>query len=158
MYRDTLPYTVANPVKTQWLTGDICAVTYTSPDDGELHQYVAAYGDRGDGISYDSMLSVLSSAPNWGITDMADSAGWTIKTEGGVISIGDGAQQESFLPEDCIPFGTTALVLCRNGRPVWTLALGEDCQTDGGVLLEGSLIACRASMEQTAPIVFSLTH
>ena len=93
-----------------------------------------------------------------GITDMADSAGWTIKTEGGVISIGDGAQQESFLPEDCIPFGTTALVLCRNGRPVWTLALGEDCQTDGGVLLEGSLIACRASMEQTAPIVFSLTH
>lgn len=158
MYRETLPYTVEQPVKTQWLTNDICAVTYISPDDGEIHQYVATYGDRGNGISYHSMISVLSSASDWMVTDVVDSAGWQLKTEDGFLWVGDGAQQERFQLEDCVPFGTTALVLCQDGRPKWTLALGEDCRVDGGVLQEGSLVACRVSMEKTAPIVFYHTH
>ena len=92
------------------------------------------------------------------VTDVVDSAGWQLKTEDGFLWVGDGAQQERFQLEDCVPFGTTALVLCQDGRPKWTLALGEDCRVDGGVLQEGSLVACRVSMEKTAPIVFYHTH
>ena len=47
---DTFPYTAEEDMKLQWLADDACAVTYQSPDDGQTHQYVMTYGDRGNGI------------------------------------------------------------------------------------------------------------
>lgn len=156
MHRENLPYTADEPFKLQWLTDDVCAVTYTSPDDGETHQYVATYGDRSDGISYYWVGAALQGS--WS-ADTVDSAGWALEIGNGEIRIGDGAGLETFASEDCIQFGTTALVLCKNGRPVWTLAMGEDCRMEGGTLQPGgSVIACRVSMERTAPLVFSSHH
>ncbi len=45
--------------KIQWLTGDACAVSYVSRSDGMVHQSVVTYGDRGNGISYYSVVSAL---------------------------------------------------------------------------------------------------
>lgn len=46
-------------IKTQWLTSDVCSVTYKN-NSGDLRVFVATYGDRGDGISYYNVAPTLS--------------------------------------------------------------------------------------------------
>src|SRR5690625_3007905 len=49
--KEILPYEVVGDFKVKWLVDDIGAVTYESTDNN-IHQFIASYGDRGDGGSY----------------------------------------------------------------------------------------------------------
>lgn len=49
---DVFPFTVKDDVKVQWLENDVCALTYESPEDDQVHQFVATYGDRNEAVSY----------------------------------------------------------------------------------------------------------
>lgn len=153
MEREILPFPADGEIKTQWLTNDICAVTYRDSQD-DLHQYVATFGDRGDGISYLHVFSLLQG--EWA-AQVGDSAGYFFEAEPALLRLGDGKTEETFTFSDCVQFGTTALVLCgADGRPRWTLALGEDCVVENGVLQSGSIQLCPAAMTKTASIPFVL--
>lgn len=150
---DIFPFTVKDGVKIQWLEDDVCAITYESPDDGGIHQYVATYGDRGGGISYYYVFNAVHG--EWeaedgrgnyavGVTD-GPGAGITVRTPGGT---------ESYAAEECLQYGTLAIVFPRE-NPQWTLVLNSDCELDesgSGIKDGGTLKLCRVGMERTAPV------
>lgn len=149
------PYTVQGNVKTQWLADDICAVTYQSPDDGKVHQFVATYGDRGDGITTPYVTNLISGT--WHATGN-NTADWKIETGMNGVTISDGGDiYEEYGFDDCVQFGSLALALCQDGLPIWTLSLNEDCVIGDNDLLEsgGSITLCRVSMDKTAPMTFT---
>lgn len=45
-------------IKTQWLTSDICSVTYKN-NSGDLRVFIATYGDRENSISYYNVAPTL---------------------------------------------------------------------------------------------------
>ncbi|MCL1895546.1 MAG: hypothetical protein FWG03_03265, partial [Clostridiales bacterium] len=156
-YRDIFPFTASDGnFKTQWLVDDVCAVTYMSDDDGSIHQYVATYGARGDDAGYASPYTVVASL-GWR-TELTDAV-WSIETSHDGIGIRQGTETTLYSWRDCVPFGTTAVVLCRNGSPEWTIALNKDCVVEYGFAKGGcSITLCRVSMEKTAPVVFQSTN
>ncbi|MBZ4251865.1 hypothetical protein LAJ57_13215, partial [Streptococcus pneumoniae] len=79
-------------MKYQWIQEDVCAVTYQDTDDG-IHQYLATFGDRGNGISYNDPLTAVEG--NWSIED-TNHAGWELTVESGQISLKNGAQSYSY--------------------------------------------------------------
>lgn len=146
------PYTVENDVKTQWLADDICAITYQSPDDGKVHQFVATYGDRGNGITTPYVYNLITG--EW-MGSENSTAGWSIKTGMNGITVSDGGSVlEEYTFDDCVQFGSLALALCENGLPIWTVSLNEDCEIgENGYLNSGGTISlCRVSMNKTSPI------
>lgn len=148
---DQFPYTVEGELKTQWLANDICAVTYYSPDDGEIHQYVATYGDRGNGITTPYVTNMI--AGNWS-AENKNIAGWSIQNGIDGIVIINGSETYTYGYDDCVQFGTLAIALCENGLPQWTIALNEDCVEEDGTLTEGTITLCKVSLEKTAPMRF----
>ena len=74
---DQFPYTAEEDIKMQWLAEDVCAVTYKSPDDRQVHQYVLTYGDRGDGITTYYVYNVVQGG--WS-AEGKNTAGWELKT------------------------------------------------------------------------------
>jgi len=150
--KDSLPYTVSDEdIKLQWLTDDICAVTYMSPDDGAFHQYVATYGDRGSGYSYYNVTSVLSSA-KWS-TNERD---WEFSKNSDGYTICHGGESKTFSYDKCEQYGTLAIVLYDGNNPKWTITLNEDCSVNGGALEgKGSITICQVSMNKTAAVTFS---
>jgi transcriptional regulator with XRE-family HTH domain len=150
------PYTVYGKVKTQWLTGDICAVTYSSEKDGPVHQYVATFGDRGRDDHYYVEASLEGSWEPSG----KNTAGWRFVIDSDGIVLSNGSGEERYDAKDCVQYGLTTIVLCRDGLPQWTVALNEDCKIDKKTLLVsygGTLTLCKVSMEPTAPIVLRST-
>lgn len=148
---DQFPYTVSKYMKTQWLADDICAVTYYSPDDDAVHQYVATYGDRGDGITTPYVYNMISGS--WGV-DNKNIVGWSLEVGIDGLNIHNGSKQYHYEAKDCVQFGTLALALCENGLPQWTIALNEDCVEEDGYLTEGTITLCKVSLEKTAPMRF----
>ena len=131
---------VVGQIKTQWLTNDICNITYKN-NDGVLREYVATYGGRkgGDGIpilegEWNETLSYKNS-----ISMIVDSKGYTIKK---------GEEKELFSYDDGEKFGTTVLVLYKNKIPRYVLALNEDCIIDEKthILREGTITLCEVTM------------
>lgn len=149
------PYTVKGGMKIQWLENDVCAVTYRAAD-GTTHQYLATYGDRGDGISYLDPLTAIGG--NW-TAEGEDEEGWEISIAGGDVEIRNGSESWSYTSDDCVRFGTTAMALCRNGYPEWSLVLNEDCRINYNDLVAkgGTLTLCPVSMEKTSPSVYICT-
>lgn len=119
-YQDHLPYTVSSELKYQWLTNDICAITYKSTDN-TTHQYIATFGDRGNGISYLDPKTAIRG--NWAAK--TDNSQLTLIVDGSTITVTDDSNQWIYNDNDCIRFGTTAIVLCKNGIPQWSIALYE---------------------------------
>ncbi len=153
--KEQLPYTVEGKMKYQWLENDVCAVTYESTD-GTVHQYLATYGDRGNGISYlDPLVAVTG---HWTIND-TNHAGWKLTIDKGTVTLENGSGQWQFEENDCVRFGTTAIALCKNGLPEWSLVLNEDCKINYDCLIAkgGTLTVCPVSMKKTAPLIFSCT-
>ncbi len=125
--RDDIPYKMEEQLKIDWITDDICAVTYMSLEDNAAHQYIATFSDRSNG-SYYYVLNALygnwsgaeSGTGEWKITaNDGKSAGITLEIAG--------HSKEFYSYEDCVQFGTTAIALCRGGIPHWTIALNTDC-------------------------------
>lgn len=153
---EQFPYTVYGDMKTQWLQEDVCAITYVSPDDGNVHQYVATYGVRGNGRSYDYVRPLLSG--NW---VSHDAAKWAMQSADGRIVLSSAGKVQMFDLDDAVQFGTTALVLMdESGLPAWTIAIGRDWEysKSGEIQKKGSLVVCRVSMQETAPMVLYSTE
>ncbi len=148
---DTFPFTVKNTVKIQWLEDDVCAVTYKSPDDGNIHQYVATYGDRGSGISYYYVFNAVYGT--WAAED--DPGNYSIEATDGPdagITVRTPEGEEHYDADQCLQYGTLALVFPRED-PEWTLVLNKDCvlNEDGsGIEDGGTLTLCRVGMDKTA--------
>lgn len=149
------PFTSSGDMKYQWIQEDVCAVTYQDTDDG-IHQYLATFGDRGNGISYNDPLTAVEG--NWYIED-TNHAGWELTVESGQISLKNGAQSYSYQDSDCVRFGTSAIALCKDGTPQWSLVLNQECRINynGLVAKGGTLTLCQVSMEKTAPLTFFCT-
>ncbi|KMZ53128.1 helix-turn-helix domain-containing protein [Dorea sp. D27] len=155
---DQFPYTSQKDMKIQWLADDACVVTYGSPDDGKVHQYVMTYGDRGDGITTPYVSNIITGS--W-TSEGKNIAGWKIKTTGdGIVISSEGDGEEIYGFEDCVQFGTLAIALCRDGLPQWTIVLDENCVVgEEGYLEDGGTISlCRVSMDKTAPMHFTRTE
>lgn len=153
--KEQFPYTVDGKLKYQWLEKDVCAITYKSPDQN-THQYLATFGDRGDSLSYRDPLTAAMG--HWSIQD-TNHAGWKLTIEGGNVLLENGSESFVFSDSDCVRFGTTAIALCSNGLPVWSLVLNEDCRINYDCLIArgGTLTLCPVSMEKTAPLTFVCT-
>lgn len=152
---DTFPYTAEEDMKLQWIEDDVCAVTYRSPDDGQTHQYVMTYGDRGNGIYTYYVYNVLQGG--WS-TEGKNTAGWELRTGPEGITVASPSEGEhTYEFEDCVQFGTLALALCENGLPQWTLVLMDDCVVgdDTDVIESGTVALCRVTMEKSAPVYFT---
>lgn len=154
---DAFPHTAEADMKLQWLADDACAVTYQSPDDGQDHQYVMTYGDRGSGITTYYVYNVVQGG--WS-AEGKNTAGWELTTgpEGiTVVSPSDGEQV--YEVDDCVQFGTLAIALCENGLPQWTLVLLDDCVVGDvtDVVESGTIALCKVTMEKSAPIYFTRT-
>lgn len=155
---DQFPYTSQKDMKIQWLADDACAVTYESPDDGNVHQYVMTYGDRGDGITTPYVTNII--AGSW-TGEGTNIAGWKIKTTGdGIVISSEGDEEEMYAFEDCVQFGTLAIALCRDGLPQWTIVLDENGVVGADDYLEdgGTISLCKVSMDKTAPMHFVRTE
>lgn len=148
---DQFSYTVEGKVKTQWLANDICAVTYYSPDDNAVHQYVATYGDRGDGITTPYVVNMIDGS--W-TAENKNIAGWSIQCGIDGIVVSNGSETYMYETKDCVQFGTLAIALCKNGLPQWTIALNEDCVEEDGHLTKGTITLCKVSLEKTSPMRF----
>lgn len=147
---EELPFTVAGEVKTQWLERDVCALTYESEEDGGVHQFVATYGDRSDGTAYYYVANALLGT--W-VGEDGYRLDLTDGPDGGII-LETPRGTEVYAYEDCLQYGTLALVLPGQG-PKWTLVLNRDCVLKSGettVNDGGTITLCRVSMKETTPV------
>ena len=144
-------YAVEGRIKTKWLTTDICSITYEDVT-GKLREFVATYGDRGDGSYYWVSTTMHG---NWqhftknGVSTklISDSKGITIKKEG---------ESHTFENTDIKQFGTIAIVLYDEDTPKYVIALNKDCRLDSVTdIIEdgGSITLFEVSMEKTIPEV-----
>lgn len=96
---DTFPYTAEEDMKLQWLADDACAVTYQSPDDGQTHQYVMTYGDRGNGIYTYYVYNVIQGG--WS-TEGKNTAGWELNTgPDGITVVSPSGGEQTYEADDC---------------------------------------------------------
>ena len=149
-------YTVYGNPKIQWLTGDICAITYVSEENGPVHQMVATFGDRGRDASYYVEAALDGSWEPSG----KNTAGWKLVRDTKGIVLSNGSTEYDYSTKDCVQYGLTSIVLCKNQVPQWAVALNEDCKIDPKTLLVsygGTLTLCQVSMSQTAPLVLRST-
>ena len=154
---DTFPYTAEEDMKLQWLADDACAVTYQSPDDGQTHQYVMTYGDRGNGIYTYYVYNVIQGG--WSV-EGKNTAGWELKTgPEGITVVSPSGGEQTYEADDCVQFGTLAIALCKNGLPQWTLVLTDDCVVgdDTDMVESGTVALCKVTMEKSAPVYFTRT-
>ena len=149
-------YTVYGSPKIQWLTGDACAVTYISEENGPSHQMVATFGSRGRTDYYYVDAALDGSWEPVG----KNTAGWRLVRDTGGIVISNGSKQYEYSTKDCVQYGLTTIVLCKNQTPQWTVTLNEDCKIDQKTLqvaYGGTLTLCQVSMSPTAPLVLRST-
>lgn len=156
-----LPQTVYGEIKRQWLENDICALTWEDAD-GELRQYIATYGDRGDSVSYlDPLVPIMG---RWASESPEDPDGsgeeWTLAAEDGVVTISGEDRIWVYESEDCERYGTIALTFLTDGIPEWSLAFNQDCRVNyDDLLAEGStLTLCRVSTGETEPVTLCATE
>ena len=141
-------YSVSEDIKHQWLTNDICNITYTDRDDN-LRNYVATYGSRKGTDSYYYVFNALLG--RW--QTQADSVGntnLTVDSKGIKVTRNDTAEQFEF--SDCKQYGVTALVLYKEDIPKYVIALNDDCEIDDDTTYiknGGTITFCDISMKKT---------
>lgn len=152
--KEMIPNAIQGTPKFQWMTEDVCTITYEGKNDGAMHEYVATFGDRNAG-SYYYVVSALYGT--WS-GKQEGTENWKISADSG-ISLKVGNQlEETYSFEDCVQFGTTAIVLCRGGLPRWTIALNTDCTLSSGsdlIAPGGTITLTQVSMNPTPNYIFS---
>ena len=115
---DVFPFTVKDDVKVQWLENDVCALTYESPEDDQVHQFVATYGDRNKAVSY--YYVVNAAYGTWRAKDQGENYKLEVGTgENGGIDIETPEGKEHYEPENVFSMERLQLyfpVMIRNGR------------------------------------------
>lgn len=139
----TFSYPSVGKIKKQWLTTDICSVTYKDLE-GNLHEFVATYGDRGNGISYSYVKNAILG--EWGKNDIymiVDNKGITINCNG---------EKDRFENSDIQQFGTIAIVLYKKEEPRYVIALNKNCELDEATYIikkDGTITLAKISMDKT---------
>lgn len=141
-------------IKYQWLEKDICSVTYQDKD-RKVREYVATYGDRGDGISYYYVTTAINGEwQEW----TQNSNGAKIVVDSNGIKVTKNGKEEQFGYEDCKQYGTIALVLYKEDMPRYVISLNKDCKIDesSGIITKGGTITLlEVSMEKTREITLN---
>ena len=126
---------------------DVCALTYESPEDDQVHQFVATYGDRNEAVSYYYVANVAYGT--WMPEDRGENYKLEVGTgENGGIDIETPEGKEHYEPEECLQYGTLAVVF-PSDDPKWTLVLNKDCVVEaGGSRIEegGTVTLCKVAM------------
>ncbi len=145
------------PIKTQWLTNDICSITYEDKNEN-LQEFVATYGDRGNGISYYSVINTLLGS--WQMSSQyGDELGLIVDSKG-ITIIKDG-EEELFNYNESKQYGTIAAVLYKNDIPRYVIGLNEDCKLDEqtDIIKDGGTITLvEVSMDRTKTNVLECTN
>ncbi len=145
------------PIKIQWLTNDICSITYEDKNEN-LQEFVATYGDRGNGISYYSVINTLLGS--WQMSSQyGDELGLIVDSKG-ITIIRDG-KEELFNYNESKQYGTIAAVLYKNDIPRYVIGLNEDCKLDEqtDIIKDGGTITLvEVSMDRTKTNVLECTN
>lgn len=123
---EILANNVEGPIKVQWLTNDVCSITYKDQEEN-LQEFVATYGDRGNGNSYYYVTNAI--VGEWKVFSQYGNETKIIVDSKGITIIKDD-EKELFEYENCKQYGTIAIVLYENNIPHYVIALNEDCSLD----------------------------
>ncbi|QHT46358.1 hypothetical protein M662_07570 [Bacillus sp. SB49] len=146
--QDELPYETKKDFQVKWLDHDIAAVTYKAKDD-TIHQYIGTYGSRDNDLSYSYVSASMYgqwSGENTHITSGPD--GITIKEDG---------RTETYEAKKAVQFGTTAIVLLKDGEAAWTIALNQNflSHSNDPEPPEGNITLYKATMTDNEPILLN---
>lgn len=146
--KEQFDYELEGNIKKQWLTNDICEITYKDKN-GKLREFVVTYGDRGNGISYYYVTTAISG--NWQVfTQYGNATQMLVDSKG--ITIKKNGKSELFEYENCKQYGTISLVLYKNDVPKYVIALDKNCEIDEktNIIKKGGTITLsEISMEKT---------
>ena len=146
--KEQFDYELEGNIKIQWLTNDICGITYKDKN-GKLREFVVTYGDRGNGISYYYVTTAISG--NWQVfTQYGNATQMLVDSKG--ITIKKNGKSELFEYENCKQYGTISLVLYKNDVPKFVIALDKNCEIDEktNIIKKGGTITLsEISMEKT---------
>ena len=146
--KEQFQYESQGKIKRQWLTNDICSITYLDRD-RNIREYVATFGDRGNGISYYYVTSALRG--DWQVWTQNGEATQLLSDSNGIRITKNGVR-EQFDFSECKQFGTIALVLYKDDVPKYVVALDENCELDDNtdiIKKDGTITLCEVSMNKT---------
>ncbi len=146
--KEQFQYETQGNIKRQWLTNDVCSITYLDRD-GNIREYVATFGDRGNGISYYYVTSALRG--DWQVWTQNGTPTQLLSDSKGIRITKNGVK-EQFNFSDCKQFGTIALVLYKEDVPKYVVALDENCELDDNTEIikkGGTITLCEVSMNKT---------
>ncbi|WP_285825261.1 hypothetical protein [Schaedlerella arabinosiphila] len=137
-------------MKIQWLEKDVCVVTYTPPEDENIHQCVMRYGARDKGAISPPMYSRLDGV--WAPKDQ-NTDGWYLRTDEDGVHLKKDRRKLIYRYDDCVQLGSLVMMLYENGTPQWTVVLKKDCiiDKDTNLVTKGTISLCQVSMEKTIP-------
>ncbi|AVQ98721.1 hypothetical protein OBCHQ24_06760 [Oceanobacillus iheyensis] len=143
--KEVLPNEVAGDVSVEWLANDVATFTYEATDDS-VQQFIATYGDRGDGGSYYYVGAQIQG--QW----QAENVQIVSNTEG--IPIKENGETELFPWENIEQFGTLAISL-KGNNGVWSIALNENFEihADPSKPTDGNITLYKASLQNSEPIL-----
>lgn len=144
--KEQFSYELKGRIKVQWLTTDICGLTYKDKNNN-LREYVVTFGTRSDDLSYYNIFLL----GNWQVSNQYGiQTGLLVDSKG--ITISQNGEKELFELSDIEQFGTMALVLYKNEKPRYVIALDENCEIDRGTGIiknGGTITLSEVSMEKT---------
>ncbi len=147
--KETLPDLIQSDLKIDWLVNDVAAVTYQASN-GSTQQFVATFGDRGDGMSYYYVGAEIHG--RWQSDQLE------VRSSSDGILIKQGTKEALFNWENIEQFGTLALVLSKNGEAKWTIALDENFQKSSDTATmapSGNIILSKAVLTNNQPVKLS---
>lgn len=146
-YKEKFANLAEENIKINWLTKDICSITYKD-ENNIIREFVATYGDRGNGISYNYVSNSLIG--DWQVLSQYGSETKLIVDSKG-ITINKKDKTELFKFSSCKQFGTIALVLYKDDIPRYVIGLNEDCEIDEktDIIKKGTILLSEISMNET---------
>ena len=156
--KEQFQYEVEGEIKQQWLTNDICALTYEDQDEN-LREFVVTYGDRGNGISYYYVTAALTG--HWQVfTQYGEPTRMLVDSKG--IKITKNGKSDNFEYKDCKQYGTIALVLYKKDVPKYVIGLDQNCKIDektNFIKKGGTITLAEVSMDKTiAESLYCMTY
>lgn len=146
--KEQFTYELEGTIKKQWLSTDICGLTYHDKE-GNLREFVVTYGDRGNGISYYYVTTALTG--KWQVfTQYGKPTQLLADTKG--ITITKNGESKLFEYANCKQYGTIALVLYEQDIPKYIIGLDKNCEIDEktNIIKKGGTITLsEISMEKT---------